>query len=183
MARNPDNAQAQVDGFAFVAVKGSTLPTDTTTALDAVFKDLGWLTDAGIGETPSTDTTTKRGINGAPIKVIRTSDDRSFTIECYEKTAITMGLIRPGSTPATAGGVTTTHVKSFLGSDVRAFVLEQDMGTYTRRVAIAQGQAFQTGPIQDKPGDLSVIQLRIDCFPASDGTTYIDLTDNAAEAV
>lgn len=183
MARNSDNANALVDGIVSVAPVGSTLPTTPTGALDGAFEDVGWLSDAGIGETPSTDSTPKRGINGAIVKTVKASDDRSFAFECYEKNAITMGLMRPGSTPATVGGVTTTNVKAFLGSDERAWVLEQQFGVYTRRVAIAKGQAYLTGEVRDKPGDLAVLQFRIDCFPASDGTTYIDITDNPAEAV
>lgn len=183
MVRNSDNANALVDGIVSVADVGSTLPTNVTSPLDAAFADTGWLTDAGIGETPSTDSTPKRGINGAIVKTVRGSDDRSFTFECYERNAVTMGLMRPGSTPATVSGVTTTHVKSYLGSDERAWVLEQDMGVYTRRMIVPRGQAFLTGAVTDKPGDLAVLQFRIDAYPASDGTTYIDITDNPAEAV
>jgi len=183
MARDSDNAQALVDSIVYVGDKGSTLPTDTTTAVDAAFSDVGWLTDAGLGESGSTNTNVKRGVNGSPIKTIKTDDDSSFTFECYERNAVTMGLIRPGSTPTTATGVTTTNVKSNLASNEKAFVLHYDFGAWKRRVAIARGEAFLTGTIQDKPGDLAVLQFRIDCYPASDGTKYIDITDNAAEAV
>lgn len=183
MARDSDNANALVDGIVSCAPVGSTMPTDLTTDLDAAFDDIGWLTDAGIGETPSTSTTPKRGINGAIVKTVKADDDRSFTFECYEKNAITMGLMRPGSTPSTSGGVTTTHVKAYLGSDERAWVLEEDFGVYTRRVAVPRGQAFLTGTVTDKPGDLAVMQFRLDTYPSSDGTTYIDITNNPAEAV
>lgn len=183
MARNSDNAQALVDSIAYVGAVGSTLPTDTTTAIDPAFKDVGWLTDAGLGESGSTNTNVKRGVNGSIVKTIKTDDDTSFTIECYERNAITMGLLRPGSTPSTTSGTTTTNVKAYLGSNEQAFVLHYDFGAWKRRVAIPRGEAFLTGTIQDKPGDLAVLQFRVDCYPASDGTKYIDITSNAAEAV
>lgn len=183
MARDSDNANALVDSFVHVAPVGSTLPVDVTAALDPAFLDAGWLSDAGLGETFDTNTTAKRGINGAIVKTVKGSDDKSFTFECYERNAVTMGLIRPGSTPSTTTGLTTTNVKAYLGTDERAWVLEADFGTYTRRIGVSRGQAFVTGTVTDKPGDLAVLQFRLDTYPASDGTTYIDLTDNPAEAV
>lgn len=182
-ARDSDNANAIVDSVIYCGPKGSTLPTDLTTDIDAALEDLGWLTDTGIGEAPTTNTNVRRGINGSIVKTIKTSDDTSFTFECYERNAVTVGLVRPGSTPATMDTVTTTNVKAYLGSNEKAFVLHIDYGTYKRRVAIARGEAFLTGTIQDKPGDLAVLQFRIDCYPAADGTKYIDITDNPAEEI
>lgn len=284
MARNSDNAAALVDSFVFVAPKGSTLPADVTSPLDVAFLDLGWLTDAGLGETPSNNTNKRRGVNGTVIKTIKTDDDTSFTFECYERNAVTMGLLRPGSTPVTSGataevqtititgapaggtftptvpgfgatppqpfnvslsalaaalstlvggtvtvsgtpgtsyvvtfpttlgnvgqmtvtntfsggttpnatvatgtpgvaGGTTTPVKSYLGSNEKAFVLTEDFGSWQRRAAVGRGEAFVTGTIQDKPGDLAVIQFRLDCYPDSTGVKYVDLTNNPAESV
>lgn len=183
MARNSDNAQALVDGIAYVGPKGSTLPTDLTTAGPAALKDVGWLTDAGIGEAVSNNLNTRRGINGAPVKVLKADDDTSFTFECYERNAVTMGLIRAGSTPLTAAGVTTTNVKAYTGSDDRAFVLHKDFGIWKQRICIPSGRASLTGTIQDKPGDLPVLQFRIDPNPAADGTKYIDINNNPAEVV
>lgn len=284
MARNSDNAAALVDSFVHVAPKGTTLPLDVVTALDPLFADTGWLTDAGIGETPSNSTNQKRAINGTVIKTIKQADDTSFTFECYERNAVTMGLMRPGSTPVTSGstpevqtitiagvpvggtltptvpgfgptppqpfnvalltlaaalsqlvggtvtvsgtpgtsyvctfppslgnvgqmtvantftggttptatvatgtpgvaGGTLTPVKSYLGSNEKAFVLTEDFGSFKRKAAIAKGEAFLTGTIQDKPGDLAVMQFRIDCYPDSSGTKFLDMTNNPAEAV
>lgn len=286
MARNSDNAAALVDGFVYVAVKGSTMPTGVADPIDAAFKDTGWLTDAGIGETPSNSTNQKRAINGTVIKVIKQADDTSFTFECYERNAVTVGLMRPGSTPTTSGstpeqqtititgsptggtftpnvpgfgalpaqpynvalltlatalsglvngtvtvsgtpgtsyvvtfpsslgnvgqmtvaaglaltggtspsasvatgtpgvaGGTTTPVKASLISNEKAFILVEDYGTWQRRALIAKGEAFLTGTLQDKPGDLPVMQFRIDCYPDSTGIKYIDITNNPAEAV
>lgn len=284
MARNSDNAQALVDSFVHVAPKGSTLPTDPTSPLDVAFTDLGWLTDAGIGEVPSTNTNQRRGINGAVIKTIKTQDDTSFTFECYERNAVVLGLMRPGSSPVTVGstpeqqtititgvptggtftptvpgfgalppqpfnvslsalaaalsqlvggtvtvsgtpgtsyvvtfptflgnvgqmsvaaaftggatpaaavttgtqgvgGSTTTPVKAYLGSNVKAFVLKEDFGVWQRRAIVPLGEVFHTGTIQDKPGDLAVAQFRLDCYPDSTGVKFIDITNNPAEAV
>lgn len=288
MARDSDNAQALVDSFVYVAPKGTALPiipTATPAAgLDPAFKDTGWLTDTGLGEVFATNTNVRRAINGTVIKTIRTTADTSFTFECYERNAITIGLIRPGSAPLTAGdtaevqtititgaptggtfkstvqgigsitpvynittaalatalsalvgfavtvtgtpgssyvvtfapqegniaqmtvdgsgltggttptasvatgtpgtsGVTTTPVKAYLGSDERSFVLKEDFGVWQRVVAVPRGEAFVTANVQDKPGDLAVVQFRIDCYPDSSGVKYIDITNNPAEAV
>lgn len=181
--RNSDNAQALVDSIVYVGPKGTTLPTDLTTAPGAALKDLGWLTDTGIGEAVSSNLNTRRGINGAPVKVIKADDDTSFTFECYERNAITLGLIRPGSTATTTAGVNTTRVKAYTGADDRTFLFHKDFGAWQQRIGIPSGRATLTGTITDKPGDLPVLQFRVDPNPASDGTKFIDINNNPAEAV
>lgn len=186
--RDSDNALVLVDGFVNVGDLGTTLPTSPTAALAAGLKDVGWLGDAGIGETPSNDKTDVRGINGALIRRVKTNDGRKFTFQALERNATVMGLLRPGSTPATTTGVTTTSVKAYTGTDIRAWVLTEQLAagdgtTVNRRVAIPKGEATPTGTVTHNHQGLAVVDFEIECFPATDGTLYIDITDNPAEAV
>lgn len=181
--RDASNAVPLVDAFVYFAPVGSTLPVDVTAALDVAFKDVGWLTDTGVGEGVSTGTNVRRGINGSQLKVIRTDDDKSFTFEAYEDNVNVLELTRPGTTAATVTGLTTANVLSYVGQNVKAFVIEYDYGTYKRRRVIPTGEAFLTGTVTAKPGDIAVKQFTLNCYPATDGEAYIDITDNPAEAV
>ena len=53
VASNVSAGKPKTTGAIWVAPKGSTLPTDTATALDAAFKCLGYCSDDGL--TNSTD--------------------------------------------------------------------------------------------------------------------------------
>lgn len=185
--RDSDNALVLTDGFVNVAPVGTTAPTNTTTALNASFKDVGWLGEDGIGETRSNNSTTVYGINGAIIRVVRSNDGRTFTFQALERNAIVNGLTRPGSTPTTTGGVTTTPVKAYTGTDLRAWVLEEhfaagDGTAIIRRVAIPRGEAAVTGTITDNHTGLSVVNFEITPYVDANGVLYVDITDNAAEA-
>jgi len=186
--RSSDNALVLLDGFVYVGPVGTTAPTNTTTALNAAFDEVGWLGESGFGETRSNNATEVYGVNGSLIRNVRTNDTRKFTFEALERNAIVNGLTRPGSTPATATGITTTPVKAFTGTDGRAWVLEEhftagDGTVVIRRVSIALGEAAVTGTITDNHSGLSVVQFEVTCFPSADGVLYTDITDNAAESV
>ena len=57
MAKNIMNIRSYGDlaSGVYVAPKGTTLPTDVTTALNASFIDLGWLHEDGIQESQTAD--------------------------------------------------------------------------------------------------------------------------------
>lgn len=183
MARDSDNALILSDGSVFVADQGATPPTDVSADWGVAWEDTGWNTDTGFGEAKNSDTTKKYAINGSVIKIVKSSDERTFTFECYESNATVLGLTRPGSAPATVGGVTTTEVKAFVGSNIKAFGLEYVYGDIVRRVVIPSGEATLTDTIQEAYTDLTIYKFSVDCYPDSDGTLYINMTNNPAEAV
>lgn len=180
--RDSDNALVLSDGFVLVAAEGTTGPTDLTTAWPAGFKSLGWCTDTGFGEAKSGDTTKKYGINGSVIKIVKASDERTFTFECYETNAIVLGLVNPGSTSVTVAGVTTTAVKPNVAAIVKTFGLEFRYGGITRRVAIGKGQPTLTDTIASQYTDLTVYKFSVDCLEDASGNLYTNITNNPAEA-
>lgn len=179
--RNSDNVNALVDGNVSVAPKGSTLPTTIAGALDAAFKNLGWITDAGISENVASDSNTRRGIDGSIVKTFKTNDDSTFTFECMEETAITLGIIHPGSVPVITAGVAKTDIKSYVGSDQRAWVIDEDYGTYQVRKVIKTAQAVLTGAVVSKPGDGKTLSFRLDVTADSARTKYTRFSNNPAE--
>jgi len=91
---------------------------------------------------------------------------------------VTIATPVPGVSP-----LTTTSVKAYTGSDIRSFGLEEQFGDIVRRVYIDKGEAALTGDITDSHTGLRVFQYEIVCYPAADGTLYLDITNNPAEAV
>lgn len=182
MARTAANALVLSDGFVSVGPVGTTAPTTPTATLNVAFKDVGWLGAQGFSESRNVQSTDVIAVNGALLRRVRSNDIRTFTFEAYERNTVVMGLTRPGSTLSTTSGINTTPVKAYTGTDMRAFVLTQAFGTINRRIVIPTGEATFTGTLTDASTGLSVVQFEVVCYPASDGTLYIDINDNAAES-
>ncbi len=107
-----------------VAPLGTTAPT-ALSALDAAFLDVGWLHTDGIPFTPADSVQKIRGHQGG--KVVRTTiseSDLSFTFQCLESTAVTLGLQDNITASATATGVTTQTISAGRNVEARAFVLD-----------------------------------------------------------
>jgi hypothetical protein len=93
------------------------------------------------------------------------------------------GIAIVHTTPGVAP-ITTTSVKAYTGSDIRSFGLEEQFGAnITRRVYIDRGEAALTGDITDNHTGLRVFQYEVTAYPVADGTLYLDITNNPAEAV
>lgn len=181
--RDTDNILTLSDGFVLVADEATAGPTDLTTAWPAGYKSLGMSTDTGFGEAKAGNVTKKYGINGSVIKIVKASDERTFTFECTETNAIVMGLINPGSTPVTATGVTTTPVKPNVAAVTNAFGLEFRYGDIIRRVVVLKGQPTLTGEIKSLYTDITIYQFSVDCLLDASGNLYTNITNNPAEAV
>lgn len=185
MAKNIDNIRVygDISSGVFVANKGTTSPTSPTVAPGTGWTELGWLSDAGLTETRDVSADQKRAWQGgALVRTVRSGDARKFKFVAWETNTTVVGLTRPGSTATTATGVTTTNVKGFTGSDVRAWIIDQvDGGIHTRKI-IPQGEVTDLGDIVSG-GDVVAYELTVECYPSSDGTLYIEMTDDPAVAV
>lgn len=54
--REPRDIAIAADGAVYIAPTGTTMPTDATTALDAAFLDLGYISEDGVTLSPNTST-------------------------------------------------------------------------------------------------------------------------------
>lgn len=181
--RDTDNILELSDGFVLVADEGTAGPADLTTAWGVGWASVGMCSDTGFGEAKSGDATKKYGVNGSVVKIVKASDERTFTFECYETNAAVLGLVNPGSTPVTTTGVTTTPVKPNVSAVTKAFGLEFRYGGITRRVIVGKGQATLTDTIQSQYTDLTIYKFSVDCLIDASGNLYTNITNNPGEVV
>lgn len=191
MAKNRDNVRAYGDELSgvWVADKGTTAPTTPTAVPATGWEELGWLSDDGVTEMHSVDSSAKRAWQGgATVRTIKSGDSRKFKFVMWETTALTMGLLRPGSSATTATGVTTTHVKTFLGQDIRAWIIDtvDDNGSgdviHTRKI-IPTGEVVDVADIKFNSQDVTAFEVTVECYPDTNGVLYDELTDDPALAV
>ena len=77
---NNANVRVWLKGQVLCAVLGSTLPTDTTTVLNAAFKDLGLLTDDGITDDPGRSVKNILALGGLNVRSFVETEEPTVTM-------------------------------------------------------------------------------------------------------
>lgn len=144
MAGDNDNPRIWAGADVYVAPLGTTLPTNTTTALNAGFEALGLLSDEGMTESRNEEQTDHYSWGGNKVRTSRRKFDKRYTVTALEDTPVVFELVNPGSSAVTAGGVTTRTLVPPV-TDRRAFVIELTDGTITKRKVIPTGEIVGIG--------------------------------------
>lgn len=149
MALDSTKVRVAVTGAVSVAPIGSTAPTGTGTALDAAFKDLGYIGEGGVTETQPGSGDAERiraWQNAAVVRTIRTpSEDlptwsfvlletKKEVVELYYRTTVTQ-TVTEGSYEIDAENQDAGHV----------FVIDVVDGSELERVHIPRGFVSKVG--------------------------------------
>jgi hypothetical protein len=121
MAIQSQNAHAygDVTQRIFTAPLGVAAPTSPLPAnLPAGWYDLGWLDDAtGLTEQSALTTIKKYGWQGSGVvRTVKSQASKEFVFQCLEENAITLGLLRPASTPTTTGATAEVQTGTITGT-------------------------------------------------------------------
>lgn len=81
---NVSTGKPKIGGAISVAPTGTTLPTDATTALDAAFKNLGYVSEDGLSETASIDSSEVKAWGGDTVLNNITGTAKSFKYQLLE---------------------------------------------------------------------------------------------------
>ncbi|BDZ40825.1 hypothetical protein GCM10025865_01240 [Paraoerskovia sediminicola] len=159
---------------------GSTLPTDLA-AVDAAIVDVGWLHADGVPFTPSDSVEKFRGHQGG--RVVRTTvteSDLSFTFQCLETTALTLGLQHNVTSSVTATGTTTIEATPGRKIEARAFVLDlfdKDDTSIHYRYVIPRGEIGERAEFSHSGSDITGYTFTVEVI----GSYQIITNDPAAE--
>jgi hypothetical protein len=142
VANDADNVRVALNGSVYLAPKGTTAPTDLTTAWPAGWVDLGYLSDDGVEMSYSTES---EDINAwqslSPVRKVLTGVDMTLGFTAIELKTQTMTLYFPSATMTDVSG--TVHKLSIPAApspDERAIGLEWVDGDITNRLIIARGE-------------------------------------------
>lgn len=145
MALDADEVFIGGAGHVYVAPVGSTEPTDTTTAWDAAWVELGYTTDEGVTITPG------KTITDIPAWQSRYPVRRLVTAETFETNFSLLQWNEDTLSLAFGGGTWTGDVFTppAAGSvDERALGIEATDGDKTTRIIIPRGIVSTVGGIQ-----------------------------------
>jgi hypothetical protein len=173
-----------VTGGVLVAPKGSTLPTTASTALDAAFKAVGYITDSGVVKSEKRNTGTINAWGGDTIAATSKGYDVTIKLDLAEfLNSLTQGLIygtaNVVSTPATSTVGNLMKVTATSAPTPRnAWVFEILNTTKKVRLVVPDGKVMETGDTTFKDDAIAAAALTLQCFPDSSGAYYYVYTDD-----
>lgn len=163
--------------------KGSTLPTDATTAPDAALKALGYIGEDGVTETQDRSTDKIKAWGGDTVKTVQTEHSLTYQLTLIETLNAEVLKTVHGDENVTTTAATTTkgtlQTVQVTGAELdrSAWVIEVKDGDARVRIVIPDGQVTKVGDITYSDGDVIGYQITIECFPDSNGvkaTKYLD---------
>ena len=166
----------KVGGAFFHAPLGTDLPTDAKTALDAAFKNLGYISEDGLTESTSIDTSTVKAWGGDVVMVNQTGKTTTFSLTLIEALNEEVQKYTHGADNVTGNLTTGMTVKNASGElEPEVLVVEQIMnGNVLKRTVIPNGKITDIGDISYKDGEPVGYNVTITASVDSTGTASYD---------
>lgn len=164
MALTAANVRVAVTGAVYTAPAGTALPTDTTTALNVAFVELGYVSEDGITQSINSDTTTiKAWQNADTVRTLQTSHDLTYTLTLLETSTDVL--------KAYYSGAPTSSLAEIKGGQGlrQEWVIHITDGVKLIRLVIPDGQVTDQGDITYANADAIGYQITITCYPDGSG--------------
>lgn len=176
-AANVSVGKPKVAGAVYMAAAGTTLPTDSASALSS-YTALGYVSEDGVTNTNSPETDTVKAWGGDTVLTLQTSKPDQFKFTLIE--ALNADVLKAvyGSTNVSGALSTglTVHANS---KQIPACVWVIDMiltGDAAKRIVIPEGQIAEVGDIVYKDDEAIGYEITINALPSSliSGDTHVE---------
>ena len=178
---NVSTAKPNISGAIYVAPKGTALPTDSVTALDAAFKSMGYVSEDGVTNTNSPTTETIKAWGGDTVIVYRSEKPDTFQYTLLE--ALNMDVLKyvygsDNVTGTLAAGIT---IEANNASDEEfAVVIDMIMREGAiKRIAIPNGSVSEVAAINYRDNEAVGYNTTLTCMPDADGNTHYEYIKKA----
>ncbi len=175
-ASNVTVGKPKVGGAVHRAPLNTTLPTDTTTALDAAFKDLGYISEDGLTNTNSPETENIKAWGGDI--VLNTQTEKADTFKMTFIEALNEDVIKAVYNSANVTGALATGLTVKANADPAeqaSWVFDMVLrGNVAKRIVVPNGAISEIGDIVYVDGEPVGYETTITCYPDASGNTHYE---------
>ncbi|WNO26033.1 major tail protein [Arthrobacter phage Wildwest] len=181
MAGNAENTALWLGADVFIAPEATAGPTDTTTAWGVDWDAVGLLDgEDGITEAREGDSSEHYAWGGILYRRTNSKHKRTFKFVALEDNAVTFGLVNPGSTRTTVGGVRTAKIKAPLAGVRFSVGFEVRDGEKVKRRFAKHAEVVEVAEIKESETEPTVYEITVVVFPEADETLYTVVEDDPA---
>lgn len=176
MAGDATNAALWQNADVYVAASGTTGPANVSSAWGGSWTAIGLLDgEAGFAMNSEEESNEIYAWGGLLVKKTKSKHKRTIKFVALEDNAATYGLVNPGSTRTTAGGLTTSTVKVPSLTEF-AIGFETKDGTKVKRRSVKRAVVEEIGEVLESESGLTVYEITVTIYPETDGTLFTELS-------
>lgn len=181
-AANVAVGKPKATGGVYAGATSATLPTNAVDTLDASLTGLGYVSEEGLTQTKSGDTTPVRAWGGDTIRVLKTTDDLSYTWTFLETNVNVLSEVFGPDNVEVSDGWGGRKVTIKAGQlSYRAFVFDMLDGTTSVRVVVPNGQLDGNVEVTFTDGQPISFPVTLNAYPDSSGNkAYWFITEFAS---
>ena len=172
---NVSAGKPKVTGAIFIAPVGTTLPTDSTTALAAAFVELGYASDAGVVNSESRETETIKAWGGDTVLKPFTGKEDTFKFTLIEALNVNALKLVYGDSNVTGDLTNGISIKSAAEDlDYHSFVIEMVLNGAIKRIVIPSAKVTEVGDITYADGEAIGYDTTLSAVPDAAGGTHYE---------
>ncbi|MDD6666721.1 MAG: phage tail protein [Lachnospiraceae bacterium] len=173
---NVTTGKPKTGGAVFWAPLGTTIPTDTTTALDKAFVCMGYCSDDGVSNSAAPDTDEVKAWGGDT--VLRTNKGRKdsfkFTMLEAKNPDVLKRVYNSTNVTGDLKAGLTVKVNSEDPEEGIWVIDEILRGNTAKRTVIPDGQVTDLGDVESKDGDPIGYEVTVAASPDASGNTHYE---------
>jgi hypothetical protein len=162
-------------GGALRAPLATVLPTDESTVLLPAFKSCGYISDAGLTESTSADTSEIVAWGGDTVRKVQTKHDLTYAFEMIETNGVSAGIYYGTANVVATAASPTAGAKiaiKITGAELEhgVWVFEIADGLRRGRVLLPDGQVTERGDVTYVDADSVKYPVTVSAYPDASGT-------------